>query len=472
MRSCGAVSRVVLVAGLAYWSLGGGCSQVEPPTFLDTIDVSVKPTTLQIAQGASGSATLTVTSNVAASVALSASAPAGIGVTFAPDTPRVATGGANVSSTVTVTVAGGTPAGTDTISIKGQGTTSGFRADSTDLTVTVTGPSLASLWFSEAPVDPTVNGGAADELSGSQLTTSGSPTPTVTVGDSTDPAGATFDVNGNLWLASLSRHNLEMFDPAAQVTAGAPPTITITLPAGAVCISIEFDISGTLWVGDIANEAVYGYTANQIATSGSPTPAHIITAASVGPTAGDMVPLSLAFDKNGNGYVGQPTHDLISVYSATQLSTTRNGGPAPANVLASPAVGIAMAFDTSGDLWTTNPTGLVQFTSAQLGALRTNPSPTPAVTVPYSATAPNNIAFDQSGDLWAAYSTNPLSIVRFPAAAITAGGSRMPDVILTPNVAGGGTIGFSGLAFWPIPTGLPLRSARTPKLLTQKRRRR
>jgi hypothetical protein len=327
---------------------------------------------------------------------------------------------------------------------------------------------VKDLFFTNAQSVPTMSGGgAAYKLDGADIDTTGSPTPTGFLGANLNPSAVAFDATGDLWLVSLQNHTLNMYNSAAQMaTKGAAPSVTINLPTNAVSIDIAFDNNGNLYVPDLAQDRLYVYTPSQLGASGSPTPTYVYTVPQ---------PFGVALDKSSNVYLGLAASDQIAVYAPItlqNLSAKTRAVPTPVAVLSSNGVGVTIAFDSSGNLWTTDPNGFEEFTAAELAALATNSSPTPAVTIAYRGMTPSYLAFDQNGNLWVGYSTNPLSIIRFPAAAITPGGSGTPDIILTPNVTGGGSTIFSGLALSPIPSNLPLRSARAPKTFTQKGSRR
>src|SRR5207248_2204298 len=105
-----------------------------PPS--NDFSIAASPSSLSVAQGGSGSSTIStaVTSGSAQSVSLSASGqPAGTTVGFAPST--VTAGG---SSTMTVAVGASTAAGSYTITVTGTGT-SATRTTTVALTVTAAG---------------------------------------------------------------------------------------------------------------------------------------------------------------------------------------------------------------------------------------------------------------------------------------------------------------------------------------------
>ncbi len=123
------------------------------------------------------------------------------------------------------------------------------------------------------------------EYTASQLGSSGSPMPAVTLSGSglNSPTSPTFDTNGDLWLANINGASVVEFTPAQIAASGSPtPNVTITgadlnEPAG-----LAFDSSGNLWVSSYTISTLVEYAPNQQATSGSPTPANAISGGSTG----------------------------------------------------------------------------------------------------------------------------------------------------------------------------------------------
>jgi hypothetical protein len=167
------------VGSFRFPSCGGGGGTSD-------FSISANPSSLTVAQGSSGTSTIStaVTSGSAQSVALSASgAPAGVTVSFNP--ASVTAGG---SSTMTVSVASTAAAGSSTITVTGTGT-SATHTTTVSLTVTATGGSQG-----------VVNGGfETGNLSG--WSTSGAFTPVISTtphsGSYSARLGSTSAVNGD-----------------------------------------------------------------------------------------------------------------------------------------------------------------------------------------------------------------------------------------------------------------------------------
>src|SRR5258708_2337411 len=113
-----------------------GCGGTPPPPAND-FSISANPTSLSLQQGASGTSAITtaVTSGSAQTVSLSASGlPSGATASFSP---ALITGAG--SSTLTISTASSTPAGTYLVTVTGKGTSATHTA-SISLTVSATPP--------------------------------------------------------------------------------------------------------------------------------------------------------------------------------------------------------------------------------------------------------------------------------------------------------------------------------------------
>jgi secreted PhoX family phosphatase len=140
---------------------------------------------------------------------------------------------------------------------------------------------------------PNSVGSTVVELTASQLTSTGTPTPAVTLsatGGSLDaPRGIAFDGSGNLWVANYGGSSVVEYT-SSQLTASGSPTPAVTLSSLATldATALAFDNSGDLWVCDAAGGSnVAEFTASQITSSGSPTPTVKIA---------ESVPTSVMFD--------------------------------------------------------------------------------------------------------------------------------------------------------------------------------
>ena len=138
---------------------------------------------------------------------------------------------------------------------------------------------------------------AVVEYTASQLSASGTPTPAVTLtataGSLKFPAGLAFDASGNLWVANASNTTVVAFSPSQLATTGSPtPAVTLSATAGSLSepAGLAFAASGSLWVANEGANSVVEFTASQLMVSGSPTPNVTVTGNAL------SEPFGLAFD--------------------------------------------------------------------------------------------------------------------------------------------------------------------------------
>jgi streptogramin lyase len=248
---------------------------------------------------------------------------------------------------------------------------------------------------------PLFNGNAVVEYTASQLASSGTPTAAVNLtanaGSLSQPAGLAFDASGNLWVSNVGANTVVQFSVSQLASSGSPtPAVTVGASSGSLNapVGIAFDASGNLWVGNALGNTLVAFNPSQLAANGTPTPAVTLSANA---NSIDGV-IGLAFDGNGNLWIanGNSGFDTVVQFSASQLAST--GAPTPPVILTATAGSLAdpagLAFDNSGNLWVANFSGssVVEFTSSQLV---TSGSPTPNVIVSGgSLGGPFGIAFD------------------------------------------------------------------------------
>ena len=142
-------------ASSACYGRASNCVQVTPPAGppMPDFTLACNPSSLSIVQGGSGGSTCTVTSQngFAGAVALACTGqPAGVACGFAPN-PVTPPANGSVNSTLTVTVAGSTPAGP--YSFQAQGTSGALvHAQPMSLTVTSSCLPLGASCTDEQPV--------------------------------------------------------------------------------------------------------------------------------------------------------------------------------------------------------------------------------------------------------------------------------------------------------------------------------
>jgi sugar lactone lactonase YvrE len=155
---------------------------------------------------------------------------------------------------------------------------------------------LASLAFDGAGDLWILNRTDMVELTPDMLSQSGSVDPAAVIsddgsGDLFFGAGLTFDAGGDLWLAA--DNGLSEFTPAQLAAGGTPtPAVTVGDDGSSTLVAprqLAFDAHGDLWVAS-QESAVLEYTAEQLTSSGDPTPSGVLR----GPTTQLENPAGLA----------------------------------------------------------------------------------------------------------------------------------------------------------------------------------
>jgi sugar lactone lactonase YvrE len=125
------------------------------------------------------------------------------------------------------------------------------------------------------------------EFGTSQLAAGGTPTSAVTLTD--DGAGSlagalalAFDPSGNLWVANgnADRDTVVEFAASQLTTSGNPtPAVTLKPSTGTAnhLAGLAFDATGNLWVANSTAGTILEFTASQLLASGTPTPNTVIS---------------------------------------------------------------------------------------------------------------------------------------------------------------------------------------------------
>jgi sugar lactone lactonase YvrE len=312
-------------------------------------------------------------------------------------------------------------------------------------------PGTGKLWV------PVWGASKLNGYSTAQLATGGATvTPNVAIGLGTgnDPYSGAFDAKGNYFVGTQAGA-LFGFTPD-QLAASGTPTPAVTLDSGDTDINgLAFDAQGNLWVTTSAD--IREFSAASLTSSGSPTPAVVIGGNANTPLS---YPAQLAFDKGGALWVAAIDQNAVYKYSPSQLAAS--GSPEAAVVISSTAQSSldsprGLAFDADGALWVANfnASSVVKFTESQLvssGAI------VPAITLTGVSIYPVRIAFDNSGNLWftatfdSGFSKNG-RLAKVAAANLVSSGTATVEVDFTDigSFDSGGA-----LAFNPPPSGLPL----------------
>ncbi|HEX3946794.1 MAG TPA: hypothetical protein VHW47_03775, partial [Acidimicrobiales bacterium] len=307
-----------------------------------------------------------------------------------------------------------------------------------------TGDGSGDLWVANCTSDSVV------EFTAAQLTSSGSPVPAVTLswngsGSLACPEGIAFDGNGNLWVSTLGgtgglagTGSVVEFTAGQLGSSGSPtPAVTLTAPTGTGTVlagpyALAFDGSGNLWVSNFLSSTLDQYSPVQQGAGGSPAPAVVI-----GSSSGSLYgPTGLAFDGSGNLWVANYSGDSLVELAAATL--TVSGTPTPTVRLTATGTSLAKpvtpAFDATGDLWVTNTSNntVVELTATQLAA---SGSPVPAVTIASttgsgttgSLATPAGLVQVAGGGFWVA-NEGSSTLVRYAATQVASSGAPVPAV--------------------------------------------
>jgi streptogramin lyase len=215
-----------------------------------------------------------------------------------------------------------------------------------------------------------------------------------------------FDAKGNLWVANQYAGTINELTPSELVTGTPTPVVTIqdglhgslSNQTGNNPIAMAFDSAGDLWIANAGASNVIEYTANQLTSSGSQSPAVTLSPGSVS-TADTAfnTPEALAFDHQGNLWVAMGAGSFFefapSALTTSGVPTVRLKLTPPQSPSQTP-VPVAVAFDHSGNLWFGLLAGssVGEYTAAQIAG---GGNPAPAVLFKLSSSmAPTAIAFD------------------------------------------------------------------------------
>ncbi|HMA19190.1 MAG TPA: NHL repeat-containing protein [Gemmatimonadaceae bacterium] len=170
------------------------------------------------------------------------------------------------------------------------------------------------------------------------------------------PSGIAFDRDRSLWVANFYAGTIVRFDRTQLASSGSPvPSVTISgvgHPTG-----IAFDVNGTLWVTDLVANTVSRYLRGQLLTSGEKEPAIVLSS-----NAGSLLnPSGIAFDSFNNMWIANTGNQSITAFRPPQRASS--GAPAPFLTLGSTqttlGVPTGLAFDGDGSLWVMGISGVL-----------------------------------------------------------------------------------------------------------------
>jgi len=240
----------------------------------------------------------------------------------------------------------------------------GFRsgrliaAEAPDAFITITGASEDRDQYGGIAFDADGNAWIAGYFSGELLRYSatvlaaatGAAAPDITITGISRPIGLAFDDDAALWVTTDT--HLHKYEPLQLIQSGEPtPSVTIASTGGTTDSldyprGLAFDTSGNLWIANLFGSLVR-FTPDQLQASGSPEPSRIITV--------DALLLDVAFDTTGALWMTTATGATVLRLDADDLSSS--GQPTPAATISGfPAMTRGLAIDHSGALWVTSGT--------------------------------------------------------------------------------------------------------------------
>jgi ligand-binding sensor domain-containing protein len=266
----------------------------------------------------------------------------------------------------------------------------------------------------------------------------------------TSARGMAFDRFGNLWLADA--YSLKMFDWNSLGKSNALPKVVLNLKEPTPCI--VFDAAGNVW---ISNGRKIGVISRipfaQLYASGAPTADIVLSGSGINDVQG------MAFDANGNLWITHKEKKAVIKLNAAAITTSSTTVEAAVTIIceSKPPVTMtlsgpaALAFDKQGNLWVGyfGPNVI-----ARIAVSEQNTSATITPEIQLSLTVGvilHSLAFDEDGSLCTALATGKFG--KFSPSQLTSAGKKIPDVIIIcPELKYA-----TGLAFYPLPEGLPLK---------------
>lgn len=259
-----------------------------------------------------------------------------------------------------------------------------------------------------------------------------------------------FDRFGNLWLADA--YTLKMFEWSSLDKSNVLPKVVLNLKEPTPCIA--FDAAGNVWISNGRKMGVISRIPfAQLYASGAPTTDITLSGSAINDVQ------SIAFDANGNLWISNKEKKAVIKLNSAAIITSSTtveatviiiceSKPPVTMTLSGPA---GLAFDKQGNLWVGyfGPNVIARITASEQNASATI---TPEVQISLTpGVLMHSLAFDEDGSLWTALTTGKYG--KFSPDQLTSAGKKTPDVIIiSPELKYA-----TGLAFYPLPEGLPLK---------------
>lgn len=266
----------------------------------------------------------------------------------------------------------------------------------------------------------------------------------------TSPKGIAFDKFGNLWMADA--YTLKMYEWHSLNKNNVLPKVVLNMKDPVP--SITFDVDGNAWISNGKKiGAISRIPFSNLYKSGAPVADIVLSGSGISGVQ------NIAFDKEGNLWANHDEKKSIVKINATSLA--RSSATVEADVVitcqSKPPVTMtlsgpkALAFDKNGNLWVGffGPNVIAMIPASQQG---TSVTVTPEIQITLSVgVLLHSLAFDENGGLWTALASGKFGMLS--PEQLRTGSKIKPDVIITsPELKYA-----SGLAFYPLPEGLPLK---------------
>lgn len=170
----------------------------------------------------------------------------------------------------------------------------------------------------------------------------------------------TLDPDGNLWASNADSDTVVRFAAgdlidilvADTVELNADPDITVESPGFNGPAGLEFDDSGNLWVANRGEDEVLGFTAADVAASGTPTATYAVTGDTPPPVVVPLAaPVDLVFQPDGDLWVTYLASNILARYTPAQYGTSGNYEPDPQTAVPVSAIPVGIAVDAQGGVW-------------------------------------------------------------------------------------------------------------------------